>query len=123
MADRLSATPDPSDPEIASRAAEPLLSYLRDNLSTQRSEGRTFTVPEGRPNDHQIRGVVVSGLSAELSDCFIDGRAELDSQGQTIDDAIVSKLGKATLVRENSVWKVSGVQYSSRTAGASGCGD
>src|SRR5690242_7563572 len=42
MIDRLNAAPDPADPELPQRIAEPLLSTVKDQLSTQRSEGHTF---------------------------------------------------------------------------------
>jgi len=121
MSDRLSAVPDPNDPELAQRAAEPLLSFVRDNLSTEKAEGRTFTVPAGKPNDHRIQSVQISGSAATLTECFIDGRAELDHDGNVIDDSVFSKLGSATLVQSGGVWLLTAVNFTQRTPGDGGC--
>src|SRR5262245_33425163 len=93
MADRLGRKPDPMDPELPQRTEDPLLSMIRDGLTTQAAQGRTFVINEGRPNEHRLGHVQVNRTSATLADCFVDGRSELDGNGVVIDDAIVSKSG------------------------------
>src|SRR4051812_33913809 len=45
MIDRLAAAPDPDDPELPQRAIDPVLSIVRDDMTTRRSEGRTTRPP------------------------------------------------------------------------------
>jgi len=122
MVDRVAESPDPNDPELAQRTVEPLLSTFRDNLSTQATQGRKFSVPPGRPNSHDVRTVTVAGATATLVECFIDGRTLTDPDGNVIDDAIVSKLGNAKLLNQAGAWLVSDVVFTERTPGAGGCG-
>jgi len=121
MADRLLATPDPNDPEITQRAADPLLSSLRDQLATNRSTGHHTTVPSGNTNTHRIDAVDVTGTSAQLTECFVDGRVEFGPNGEVVDDATVTKVGHASLSQVAGQWKVSDIRFDQRTPGVGTC--
>ncbi len=122
MVDRVLAAPDPGDPEIPQRTAEPLLTDLRAQISTKASQHHTFTVPPGNTNTHTVTAVVASGDTATLSDCFVDGRVELGPNGEAIDAATVTKLSTVTLTFVDGEWRVSKIQITSRTQGISPCG-
>jgi hypothetical protein len=121
MADRLFGAPDPDDPELSELAVEPLLSKLKDQLSTKRSEGHRYIVSAGRRNDHVVLSVSVDDGSGEISDCFVDGRTEVDSSNGVVDNAVATKLAQATLALDGMHWKVKDVQFVQETEGVSGC--
>src|SRR3954463_98021 len=56
MIDRLAAAPDPNDPELADRAVDPILSIVRDDMATRKSEGRSTRPPANSKYQHQILG-------------------------------------------------------------------
>ena len=121
MIDRLSVAPDPDDPELAARVAEPLLSFTRDDMATRRSEGRTTRFPaDPKLNSHRIDELTVSGKAASISDCFVDGRIAVAADGTT-NDAVVTKETKATLMLDGLVWRVSDAEFVMRTDGVAGC--
>jgi hypothetical protein len=121
MIDRLSATPDPDDPELLQRVAEPLLSFLRDDMATRRSEGRTTRFPSDPSlNSHRIDQTNVQAENATIEDCFVDGRIAVALDGTENAD-VVTKQTSASLVNVDGVWKVSDAEFVERTPGVSGC--
>src|SRR4051812_30314667 len=69
MIDRLNAAPDPADTELVTLTADPLLSQVRDDLTSKRSVGHTYETSNGRPNAHTVSGVQTTDGSATLHDC------------------------------------------------------
>ena len=121
MIDRLFGAPDPNDAELSQLAAEPLLSKLRDQLSTKRSEGHRYIVSADRRNEHAVLSASVENTSASISDCFVDGRTEVDSSNAVVDNAVATKLAHATLAFDGAHWKVNDLQFVQETEGVSGC--
>lgn len=120
MVDRLTATPDPNDPELPQRAADPLLSELRGQFTNDRASGATMESPPPNLNRHEITAVSVDGASARLSDCFVDGRVGIAGDGTRNED-VVTKATTATLRLVNDRWLVASVVLLRRVTGASKC--
>lgn len=121
MIDRILPTPNPDDAELAQRTIDPILSFLRDDLATRRSEGRTTEFPSDPAlNSHRIERVVVTGTSATVDDCFVDGRIAVAPDG-TKNAAVVTKHTKGLLLTQGGAWLVSDVQFLDRTDGVAGC--
>ena len=121
MIDRLFASPDPDDAELARAAVDPILSFLKDDLTTRRSEGRTTRFPtDPALNSHRIDLVAASGTTATVTDCFVDGRIAVAGDGST-NDSVVTKTTRGSLVRDGDTWKVSDVQFIDHTNGRAGC--
>lgn len=121
MIDRILAAPDPNDPEISQRAADPLFSSLRDQLTTSKATGHHTSVPQGNTNTHRIDSVQVTGASAQVTECFVDGRVEFGPNGEVVDGATVTKVGHASLTLSADQWKVADIRFDQRTPGVSGC--
>src|SRR5580765_6778207 len=90
--DRLSAAPDPDDPELSHQATEPLLSFLRDDFATRAAQGRTTRYPDDPAlNSHDVKRVSISGRSATVDDCFVDGRIAVHADGSTDSDVVTKQ--------------------------------
>ena len=120
IVDRAFASPGtPNDLEAI--ADEPLLSFVRDNLGTKAALGHSYERPPARPNSHRIDGVQVSGNSATIDDCYVDGSVEYDASGAIVDDGITTRQATASLTRTGSAWRVDGLEFPINTSGVSGC--
>jgi hypothetical protein len=118
--DRLSAAPNPDDPQLASVATDPVLSSARDVLRTSAArQERTVTPPNGRYS-HVIQSVRLADRSAVIGDCSIDDQVVLSLDGQVLDGAVTTKQYEA-VVLEDAAWKVSDVRIVSQHAGATEC--
>jgi hypothetical protein len=121
MIDRLGPAPNPDDPELAVRTANPLLTSLRDDMSTRQQQGRRTRLPDDPAlNAHRVDQVSVTEANATVDDCFVDGRIAEGSDG-SINDAVVTKHTSAKLVLVGSDWKVTDVQFVEKTNGVAGC--
>jgi hypothetical protein len=121
MVDRLSAAPNPDDAELATRATDPLLSFLRDDFSTRAEQGRTTHYPDDPTlNSHHIRRVELDTKTARIVDCFVDGRIAVLADGTT-DADVVTKQATATMLLEGQQWLISNVHFDSEQPGASAC--
>ena len=119
--DRLGAAPDPDDPALAARAVDPVLSSVRADLSTRKAQGLTIQLPSGSKYAHVIRGTVVNGNSATVSDCFVDDRIQVAADGTVVNDHVSTAAAMATLIATGSDWKVSSVQIQKTGDGDLGC--
>jgi|GEM_PF-4060478 len=122
MVDRLSAAPDPNDPELEQRAVDPVLSSARDVLTTSAARGEVTVTPPNAEYSHSIQSIELHGTEATVRDCSVDDQVVLNRDGQVIDGAVTTKHYIATLVRTGAVWKVSDVKIVEQAAGALSCG-
>jgi hypothetical protein len=119
--DRVSATPNPNDPELAKQATDPLLSFLRDDFATRAAQGRTTRYPDDPDlNSHRIQRVLISGRSATIDDCFVDGRIAVQRDGTTNAD-VVTKATTATMILSGHMWLASDVRFLSQEPGVAKC--
>lgn len=121
MIDRLIAAPDASDPELELRAVDPLLSAVRDDMSTRKSEGRTTRPPANSKYAHVIQKVIVSATTATIVDCYVDDRVQFSADGSVLNDAVSTDNATSTLVLAAGAWRVSSVDIRELGAGDLGC--
>ncbi|HEX4822378.1 MAG TPA: hypothetical protein VFV00_19375, partial [Acidimicrobiales bacterium] len=108
--DRLGTAPDPDDAALNTRAVDPVLSAVRDDLTTRPSEGRTTRIPDGAKYGHRTVAVELSSTGAVVSDCFVDDRVQVAADGSVLNDHISTVKARAQLVSRGTDWKVSDVQ-------------
>ena len=108
MAARLSANPDPDDPEIAQRAVDPVLGEVTDTLSTLRAQGQGLVSRD--QSTHEIRDVGLEEGRASVEACSVDDSALVDLATQEVlEERVTTSLIETRLVRDGSGWRVSEV--------------
>ena len=123
MATRLLQAPNPDDPELGTRAIDPLLTSLRDDLSTRAAQGRHIVIPAGAKYDHRLDGSTVSGSNATIVGCKFDDSVLLGPNGETIDDTVTTADIRAKLVLSDGSWKFSDVRFENQRPGIVACGN
>jgi hypothetical protein len=121
MVDRLFADAIVDDAELPLRTAEPLLSNLRDQLSTASTRGERTITPSGAKYSHRIDAVSVQKDSASITDCTVDDQQVVGPDGSVVDGALTSKQYAGTLLLDGTTWKVQNVEVLENTEGLSGC--
>jgi hypothetical protein len=121
-ADQLFEAPGSPDTALIQRAAEPLLSAVRDDLATSAAQGSTIHVPTGATNSHSVGAVRTSTPGASLSDCWVDGRVEFANDGSIIDGQTFTKAVTATLINVDGTWKVNEIRIDRKSEGVTACG-
>jgi hypothetical protein len=121
MVDRIGLAPNPDDPELETRTADPLLTTLRGDLSTRQSQNRSTRLPSDPAlNSHRVDSVTINSTNATVDDCFVDGRIAVNGDGST-NDAVVTKRTMGKLVLAGSSWRVADVQFVEKINGVAGC--
>ncbi len=124
MVDRLGAAPDPADPELPQRTANPALQDLLDVLSARQVSNQVTRLPADRTQySHTLTSVTANGDVATVRDCFVDGRIRVDRNGAVVDDEVVTDVVLAQLARLQDRWVVSKTETLSETPGVHGCDD
>lgn len=122
MGERLLEAPDPDDPEIERRAIDPARGQMADSLTTLRARDRA--VRHGPRHAHDVLSVTVQGTTAIVRDCAIDDASIVDLRsGRTVDERLVTALYEATLVKQDSSWRVSEIDQPDGWEGIGGCAD
>jgi hypothetical protein len=118
---RLEQAPDPNDAELPRRAADPILTAVRADLTTRAAEGRRVTFRANGKYDHRLDQVTIDGASASLVGCKIDDSIQVDANGSVVDDSIQTATIEATfnLVADN--WVAVDVRFTNTSEGVSGC--
>jgi len=119
--DRLIAAPDPDDPELAQRAVDPILSSVRDDMATRRSEGRTTRPPPNSKYEHHIQRVDLATGTATVTDCYIDDRIQFRSDGTVLNDEVSTVSATGQLTSASGQWKVDRVEIKELGSGDVGC--
>jgi hypothetical protein len=119
---RLSGSPDGNDAELTTRAVDPLLSFLRDNFSTQAAKGERVVIPAGAKYAHQFVSTAISGETATVKGCQLDDAVTVGAANEVIDDSVLSKDIAATFILKNGNWLAEQVQITSQRQGLVGCG-
>lgn len=121
MLERLSAEPDPTDPEIEKRATGSALGEVTDGLTTLQSLGRAART--GPQYSHQVLSVDISGKEAVVHDCAVDDSAVVDtSSGERLEGGTpATGLIEAALVRVGGHWKVAEVETLTTKEGIASC--
>jgi hypothetical protein len=121
MVVRLSGAPDGDDPELSQRVAEPLLSALRDDFTTQKSKGQTVVTRPGAQYAHRLDAVSISDGKATLTGCKIDDSTTLGPSGEVVDDSVATSNIAAVFILDGAAWKAMDVRFTGMTTGISGC--
>jgi hypothetical protein len=121
MVVRLAGHPDPNDPELAVRAANPLLASLRDDFSTREAAGERVVVPPSTQYQHQFLSASITAYTAKVSGCQLDDSVTVGPSGEVLDDTVSTKDITATFIREGSNWLANDVQIVERAKGLVGC--
>ena len=109
MNQRLAASPDPRDPEIAERTTGGARDALTTLLTQFLSEG---TAVEFQPdNVHDVLSVETDGDSAQVRDCHVDHSAKVDAEsGELVQEATATLHLDMRLVNEGGAWKVDHIE-------------
>jgi hypothetical protein len=125
MSARLSASPDPANPEIAQRSTGELRRNFERTQAERRDRGVAIKV--GPATELTVLVTTVEGDTATSKGCFVDQAAVVSASTGTEVEAMstVTSLQTATLVREDGVWKVSriGTDSKHRWNGVSDCSE
>jgi acetyl esterase/lipase len=123
MVVRLLKDPNADDPELTTRAADPVLSSLRDDLATRKQQGKRLTIPEGARYDHRLDHVTVQSNTASATGCKFDDSVLVGPNGETLDNSVTTSKITATLVLDGTAWKMADVHFVDTTPGISECAD
>ncbi|MEO7557121.1 MAG: hypothetical protein ABIV94_11025, partial [Acidimicrobiales bacterium] len=85
---------------------------VRDVITQRMVERGSQQVPSADLNKHQIEQIAVTGQSATVMDCFIDGRVAIHGDGSRNDD-IVTKALTANLKLLDGTWRITIVDWAS----------
>jgi hypothetical protein len=119
---RLLQEPNASDPELVSRAVDPLLASLREDLSTRSAQGKRLVVPDGAKYMHRLDQVSLqSSTTALATGCKFDDSVLVGPNGETLDDSVSTSNITATLRLDSNTWKIADVRFSNTKTGISEC--
>jgi hypothetical protein len=120
MAERLTNSPDPDDPEISFRAIGTALTTFVDSVMTLKAQGQA--VVTGPQTSHDVRSIEVSADAATLRDCNVDDAKRVEaSTGNEVVEAVATNLLEATLLKSDGTWLVSSIKRISAWEGATQC--
>jgi hypothetical protein len=121
MVNRLSAAPNPEDPDIVDHAAGKALLELVDGLATLVERGHVIRT--GPAYAHSVESVEVEGERAVLQDCVIDDSTiEDEGTGEVVGGGeSTSGVLRVTLVLDGGSWKVEDIEITPVEAGS--CSD
>jgi hypothetical protein len=120
MAERLTNSPDPDDPEISQRAIGTALTTFVDSVTTLKAQGQA--VVTGQQTSHDITSIELSADAARLRDCNVDDAKRVEtSTGNEIVEAVATNLLDVTLLRSDGSWLVSSIKRISAWEGATQC--
>ena len=121
--ERLLQAPNPDDPELPSRAVDPVLSFLRDDLANFVAKRQHVVFRPGGKYVHRFISASIAGSSATVSGCQLDDSITETLSGEVVDDSISTRQIRATFHRDGGVWKASNVSFESEVEGLVGCAD
>ena len=114
--------PDPDEPLLAQYATGEALETVRAAATRNRDEGVVVAFPENSISEMWTESVSIDGDTATVRSCEVDDGLLLRAEnGEVINDDVVTYLLGATLVREESRWKVSKVVTEAKWDGVAGC--
>lgn len=120
---KASAVSDPAYPEFVATHVDPMYSKLRDLYRARKLKGQATKYPEPSVFSVEPKSAeLVDESTAIVVTCSIDdGIVYEPATGRVIDDKVSSALLRATLIKDNGVWKVSKRAITWNQPGASGC--
>jgi hypothetical protein len=122
VVERLSTeSPDPDDPDLLRLAVDPVLSSVRDGMTTQRAENQIWE--RGDRTSHEVGTVEPTQSGMRLHDCVVENDVLIDQDDGTIVEAIplTTRALEVTLVPTADSWAVSEVATTQRHDGETSC--
>jgi hypothetical protein len=117
----LTTSRDPNDTDLNRVAIDPVLSELKDNLTTMRTENHVVTI--GPRSSHTVTSVdLVSPSEAEVSDCYVGNDTTTDTDdGSVLDEGLSTRSIKASLATVDGHWVVRDVTTLEIFSGETSC--
>ena len=116
--------PDETHPMLDEVATGAAYEALFEAAQANRLGGRVLRLPEDSVSRHDAEVVSISGDRAVVRDCNVDDGLVVDADsGEVLDDDVVTRLGTATLVREDGRWKVARTRVRQTWEGVAGCAE
>lgn len=113
---------DPQYPSLATTHLDPLLADLQERMRGRLALGQFTRQPAGSPSGSKVEAVVVSGESAEVTECRVDaGEVYEKATGRVLNDKVVTQRRIATLQLDGEVWKISNRTNEVEWEGVAGC--
>ena len=116
------APPNPDDPALAQHATGQQLDNVIAETKRRRDDGLAFRARANSATHHRVRVVSVAAATAELQDCFVnDGIVYRVSNGETVDDRVVTRSVSASMSIVDGVWKLGRATVIQEWGGVAGC--
>jgi len=123
--DAILAANDPPDqfhPALRQYATGEAFQSVFEAAQGNRLAGRALRLPENSRTKHRAEVISIEGEQAAVRDCAIDDVLVVNIEtGEVLNDEVATQLRTATLVREESSWKVSFTKLEERWEGIAGC--
>ena len=123
--DAILAANDPPDqfhPALRQYATGEAFQSVFEAAQGNRLAGRALRLPENSRTEHRAEVISIEGEQAAVRDCAIDDVLVVNIEtGEVLNDEVATQLRTATLVREESSWKVSFTKLEERWEGIAGC--
>ncbi len=115
--------PDPDNPALAATRSGPSLAKAWELLSGFRKNDIEVQYIDDKPPTPRIRGIAFVGQDrAFVTACLVDDARQVRaSDGSVVNDAVVSRLDKADLRRQGSIWRMYGLEALNGWKDGHGC--
>lgn len=117
----LTTDQDPDDPDLARLAMDPVLSEIRDNLTTMQAQNHI--VEQGPRTSQRVMSISISEPdSALLRACSVGNDTRIDEDdGTVVDEGLSTRVLEATMQFDDGIWRVSEIATVERFDGEAPC--
>jgi len=117
----LTTDQDPDDPDLARLAMDPVLSEIRDNLTTMQAQNHI--VEQGPRTSQRVMSISISEPdSALLRACSVGNDTRIDeADGTVVDEGLSTRVLEATMQFDDGIWRVSEIATVERFDGEVPC--
>ena len=117
----LTTDPDPDSPDLARLAMDPVLSDIRDNLTTM--QAANHIVERGPRTSQRVMSILMSEPnSALLRACSVGNDTRIDQDdGTIVDEGLSTRVLEATMQLDDGTWRVSEIATVERFDGEVPC--
>ena len=114
--------PNPDDPALAELAIDPVLSTMRDSVTTLRSENQVWQ--QGDRNSHQVFEQQMDGDSrVVLQDCLVENDVLIDRDSGAVVETqpLATRTLEVGMARQGNSWVVATIDIVDEVAGEVPC--
>lgn len=113
---------DPTNPRLADLATDAQLTNVLEETQRRADQGLALRNPTDSVTERRPIVVSIDGSEATIQDCSInDTIVYRVSDGEVIDDSIVTRSVSATMRKVDGVWKLSSTSEIQKWEGVAGC--